>query len=440
MDNRIIQPERALKPAIIVGLQKNTDSHEKTVSELEELGQLLATLGIATAAQIIQKQRTKLSPSHLLGLGKVEEICELVLTHSAGLVVIDHPLTGPQIRNLESLTKCQVLDKTAIILDIFAKHAHSNYAKTQVEIAQLEYLLPHLAGAWTHFGKQKGGGINRGMGEKQIEVDRRRARDRIARLNRKLEQISIEKAEQRKKRQNELKVSLVGYTNCGKTTIMKGLTRSLIEGKNELFATLDASVRVLDPGTRPRILLSDTVGFIRNLPHSLVVSFKSTLEEVVNADLLLHVVDVSIENYAMQIETTNAVLAEIGAKDIPTILLFNKVDQCQEVFLPKILKRNYPNSLVISALDAADILKLREHIFSYFLSQFDLLKIELAVVETLVLSKIHQSCVILSEDYEKEGWVSFTLRVPKSLVGELSRFEVGRSNKEFHDDYSQAKP
>ena len=188
------------------------------------------------------------------------------------------------------------------------------------------------------------------------------------------------------------------------------------------------------------ILLSDTVGFIRNLPHSLVVSFKSTLEEVVNADLLLHVVDVSIENYAMQIETTNAVLAEIGAKDIPTILLFNKVDQCQEVFLPKILKRNYPNSLVISALDAADILKLREHIFSYFLSQFDLLKIELAVVETLVLSKIHQSCVILSEDYEKEGWVSFTLRVPKSLVGELSRFEVGRSNKEFHDDYSQAKP
>lgn len=420
---RIISPDRAHMPAIVVGLQKTQDSQD-LMEGLYELSCLLKTLGIDTAATLVQKQRQRLSPSHLLGTGKVEEICRLVDEKKAGLVVIDHPLSGPQVRNLEKITHCQVLDRSAVILDIFARHAHTNQAKTQVEIAQLEYLLPRLSGAWTHFQRQTGGGVHaRGMGEKQIEVDRRRARERISRLKGRLEQISKERAEQRKKRQNELKVALVGYTNCGKTTLMSALTRSTVMGKDELFATLDSSIRVLDPTTRPKLLLSDTVGFVKQLPHSLVASFKSTLEEVVSADLLLLVVDISHPHYQAQLETTAQVLQEIGADNIPVIHVFNKIDAVEEKFLPRILQRKYPQSMVISALKQEDITRLRDHVFDFFMQRFKLMDLVVPASAKAPLSLIYQSCVILSEEYNDTGVVHFKVRAPEQVFNQLKDYE-----------------
>ncbi|MFK7827558.1 MAG: GTPase HflX [Oligoflexales bacterium] len=418
----LINPEKAILPAILVAIQKNGEDYSLE-DELDELESLLNTLNIKASGRVIQK-RHKLSASHLLGIGKVEEIKNLADQTGAGLVVVDHPLSGPQVRNLEKITNCQVLDRAGIILDIFARHAKSKQAKTQVEIAQLEYLLPRLAGAWTHFQRQTGGGVRaRGMGEKQIEVDRRRARERIAKLSKRLEQIKKERETQRKLRQNEIKVSIVGYTNSGKTTLMKNLTKANIAGKDELFATLDASVRALDPSTRPKILLSDTVGFIRNLPHSLVESFKSTLEEVLNADLLVHVIDLSHPNYHAQMKTTDEVLTEIGAGSIPILLVFNKIDLVDERFLGKILQKKYSGSIAISAHDWEDVKRLRSHLFNYFMTKFRQIKLTVPSNDKSSLSIVYQSCIILDANYETEGVVSFDVRAPETVLARLSRFQ-----------------
>ena len=418
----LINPEKAILPAILVAIQKNGEDYSLE-DELDELESLLNTLNIKASGRVIQR-RHKLSASHLLGIGKVEEIKNLADQTGAGLVVIDHPLSGPQVRNLEKITKCQVLDRAGIILDIFARHAKSKQAKTQVEIAQLEYLLPRLTGAWTHFQRQTGGGVRaRGMGEKQIEVDRRRARERIAKLSKRLDHIKKERETQRKSRQNEIKVSIVGYTNSGKTTLMRNLTKANIAGKDELFATLDASVRALDPSTRPKILLSDTVGFIRNLPHSLVESFKSTLEEVLNADLLLHVVDLSHPNYHAQMKTTEEVLTEIGAGSIPMLIVFNKIDLVDERFLGKILQKKYSGSIAISAHDWEDVKRLRSHLFNYFMTKFRQIKLTVPTNDKSSLSIVYQSCIILDANYETEGVVSFDVRAPETVLARLSRFQ-----------------
>ena len=418
----LINPEKAILPAILVAIQKNGEDYSLE-DELDELESLLNTLNIKASGRVIQK-RHKLSASHLLGIGKVEEIKNLADETGAGLVVIDHPLSGPQVRNLEKITKCQVLDRAGIILDIFARHAKSKQAKTQVEIAQLEYLLPRQTGAWTHFQRQTGGGVRaRGMGEKQIEVDRRRARERIAKLSKRLDHIKKERETQRKSRQNEIKVSIVGYTNSGKTTLMRNLTKANISGKDELFATLDASVRALDPSTRPKILLSDTVGFIRNLPHSLVESFKSTLEEVLNADLLLHVVDLSHPNYHAQMKTTEEVLEEIGAGSIPMLLVFNKIDLVDERFLGKILQKKYNGSIAISAHEWDDVKRLRSHLFNYFMTKFRQIKLTVPSNDKSSLSIVYQSCIILDANYETEGVVSFDVRAPETVLARLSRFQ-----------------
>lgn len=430
METQFLISEEASAGAIIVGVQVNVEQNlDKVIEDLDELESLLQTLNIPTLGRVLQK-RAKLSPSHLLGLGKVEEIRDLVAQTSAKLVIIDHSLSGPQVKNLAAVIGCQVLDRAAVILDIFARHAKTNQAKTQVEIAQLEYLLPRLTGAWTHFQRQTGGGVRaRGMGEKQIEIDRRRARERIGRLQKKLEQIKKERETQRKARRNELKVAIVGYTNSGKTTVMKGLTKATTEGKDKLFATLDASTRTIDPNTRPRILLSDTVGFIRNLPHSLVDSFRSTLEEVLTADLLLHVVDVSSPRYVVQMETTESVLSEIGAGDIPTILVFNKIDLVNETFLPKILQKKYTGSISISAHNWDDIRNLRSHIFNYFDTGFKKAILDVGADDQQALSQIHRLCVIVDANYDQPGFVRFVVRAPEPTLKKLERFIINHDEE-----------
>ncbi|MEI8025583.1 MAG: GTPase HflX [Pseudomonadota bacterium] len=411
----LINIENTFRKAVIVGMQIDEQEYE-IIQDLNELEALLRTLGIATVGRMIQK-RVRPTASHLIGTGKAEEVKALCDQEGAGLVVIDHVLSGPQIRNLESDIKRQVVDRSGVILDIFARHAKTNAAKTQVKIAQLEYLMPRLVGLWTHFGRQSGSGA----GEKQIEMDRRKNRDRIGKLKKRLEEIEGERKVQRRSRRNEIKVAVVGYTNSGKTTLMKGLTSADTDGKDELFATLVASTRPIDPNTRPKILLSDTVGFIRKLPHGLIESFKSTLEEVLDADLLLHVVDVSHTSYNSQMETTAEVLKEIGADHIPTILAFNKMDQVDDPFLPRILKKKYSGSICLSAHSSDDIKRLRNHIFEYFEDKFHEACVLVRPDERDVLSLVHQKCIIIDANYEVEGEIRFHIRAPEIILSKLKK-------------------
>ncbi len=387
--------------AIVVSVLLAGESGERLEEEISELESLLRTLGVQAVGRTLQK-RQKLTANCYIGSGKVQEIKELAQSLGAKLIVFDRNLSGPQVRNLEEMTGMVVLDRTGVILEIFSRHARSNLAKTQVEIARLEYLLPRMTGAWTHFQRQRGGGaLQRGMGEKQIEIDRRRARDRISRLQKQLEHIRKEKATQRKSRSNELKVAIVGYTNSGKTTLMKGLTKSQIAPKDELFATLDTSVKTIDPRTRPKILLSDTVGFIRNLSHSLIESFRTTLEEVSEADLLLHVVDVSYSYYEDHIKVTNSVLAEIGAGDVPQVLIFNKLDRLNDPILPRILRSAYPGCIVISAESEKDILKVRDHIYGFFKKNLVTFKMEVPADNQAAQSLVYRNCIIIEKGFDE---------------------------------------
>ncbi len=417
--------------AVIVGIMLAAESEASSADDLDELESLLRTLGVTVCGRVQQK-RQKLSPGTLLGSGKVEEVKNVADMQEADFVVFDRTLSGPQMRNLETLLCKPVMDRTGVILEIFSRHARSNQAKTQVEIARLEYLLPRLTGAWTHFQRQTGGGVrSRGMGEKQIEIDRRRARERIVRLQKQLEQISKEKQTQRKARLSELKVALVGYTNSGKTTLMRSLTKATIKARDELFATLDTNIKTIDPRTNPKILLSDTVGFIRNLPHSLVESFKSTLDEVSEADLLLHVVDVSHENYKSHMEVTREVLTEIGAGDIPQMMIFNKLDRLNDPMLPKVLHAAYPNSMCLSAIDPDDVLSLRDHVYRFFRRNLVTYEVVVSVEDQELNSMIHRDCLILKSNYEQPPVVTYRLKSTTAIQSRLLKMiELRRSKKQ----------
>ena len=409
--------------AVVIGVLLGSGEESHLNEDLDELTRLLETLGVAVAGRVVQK-RQRLSPKCLVGTGKVMEIKSLLEALCADVVVFDHSLTAPQLRNLEKMLECEVLDRTGVILEIFSRHAKTNQARTQVEIARLEYELPRMTGAWTHFQRQAGGGVrSRGMGEKQLEVDRRRARERIARLHKQLEQIQKEKRTQRKSRSKELKVALVGYTNSGKTTLMKSMTRTDVSGRNELFATLDTNIKVIDPKTRPKILLSDTVGFIKNLPHSLVDSFKSTLDEVLEADLILHVVDVAFSEYRDHIEVTESVLRDIGAAEIPAMIVFNKSDQLDDGVLPRILQSAYLDSIVVSAFSDVDVGRLRNHIFDFFKKNFRYSLLKVSSDEQQVQSLIFNTCVVRSADYSIEGVVIFEVEATPAILQRLKPWQ-----------------
>jgi GTP-binding protein HflX len=417
------------RKAVIVAVELSGEEDQHPKEDLDELQALLMTLGYEVSARVIQK-RQRLTASLLLGAGKVEEIRDAAKETGATMVVFDRTLSPPQVRNLEKITGCEVLDRTGVILEIFARHARSNEAKIQVDIARLEYELPRMGHMWTHLERQSGGGnLQRGMGEKQIEVDRRRARDRIAKLKKELETVRQGRQTRRKARGAELKVSIVGYTNSGKTTVMRGLTKAKIQGENKLFATLDTTVRTIDPTTRPKILLSDTVGFIRNLPHGLVESFKSTLEEVAESDLLLHVVDASHDAYREQMAITDEVLISIGAGDIPTLMVFNKIDACDDPFLPKVLRGAYDMAVAISAQREEDIEQLRRKIYDYF--EMNLMRATLLVAheDAQGLSLVHRYAMILKADYERPGAVVFDVQATKAAMAKLQPYILEEEKK-----------
>ena len=310
--------------AVIVGIITQQQPENKVKEYLDELEFLAETAGAETVKRFTQKLSNPNSVT-FVGKGKFAEIGNYIKDNKVDTIIFDDELTPAQLRNIEKELKCKVLDRTNLILDIFANRAQTAHAKVQVELAQYQYLLPRLKGMWTHLERQKGGIGLRGPGEKEIETDRRIVRDKISRLKKQLEKIDKQKEVQRKSRGRRIRVALVGYTNVGKSTLMNVLSKSNIFAENKLFATLDTTVRKIVIGNLP-FLMSDTVGFIRKLPHHLVESFKSTLDELRESEILLHVVDISHPNFEEHIETVNKTLTEIGAGDKETYMVFNKID------------------------------------------------------------------------------------------------------------------
>ena len=309
---------------MLIGLLQKGQSDRQLTEYLDELAFLTETAGALTLRRFSQKLDAPDSKT-FIGSGKLNEIRDFIAEHKVDLAVFDDELSGTQIRNIEKVLNCRVLDRSNLILDIFAKRARSAQAKAQVELAQYQYLLPRLTRMWTHLEKQRGGIGMRGPGESEIETDRRAIRDRLARLKEQLRAIEKQSATQRKQRGEFVRLALVGYTNVGKSTLMNLLSKSDVFAENKLFATLDTTVRKVVYDRIP-FLLSDTVGFIRKLPHGLIESFKSTLDEVREADVLLHVVDISHPQFEDQIAVVKETLAELGTADKPTLMVFNKID------------------------------------------------------------------------------------------------------------------
>ncbi|MCX6249504.1 MAG: GTPase HflX [Bacteroidetes bacterium] len=366
--------------AVLVGLATRDQDIVKVGEYLEELAFLVDTAGGIPIKRFMQKLDLPDSRTYV-GKGKLEEIRAYISEHEVDIAVFDDELSPSQIRNIEKVLQCRILDRNNLILDIFAHRAKTAYAKTQVELAQCEYLLPRLTRMWTHLEKQRGGIGMRGPGEQEIETDRRILRYRISLLKQKLSEIDKQQTTQRKHRKQLVRVALVGYTNVGKSTVMNLLSKSNVFAENKLFATLDTTVRKVVIHDLP-FLLSDTVGFIRKLPHTLVESFKSTLDEVREADLLIHIADISHPDFEEQIDVVNQTLTDIGVYGKPTILLFNKIDlyahvekdpfdlapaQKQNLTLEELEKtwmaKSHLPSLFISAVEKTNLESLRELIW-----------------------------------------------------------------------------
>ena len=309
---------------VFISVITSNNTEEQVIEYLDELEFLAETAGVVGERRFVQRLDRPNSKTYI-GTGKLEEVKAFIIENEIDLVIFDDELSPSQLRNLERELNCRILDRTNLILDIFAQRAKTAYAKTQVELAQYQYLLPRLTRMWTHLERQRGGIGMRGPGESQIETDRRIILDKISRLKEQLKKIDKQMASQRGNRGNMVRISLVGYTNVGKSTLMNLLAKSDVFAENKLFATLDTTVRKVVIENVP-FLLSDTVGFIRKLPHQLVESFKSTLDEVREADILMHVVDISHPNFDDQIKVVKQTLQEIGAGDKPTFMVFNKID------------------------------------------------------------------------------------------------------------------
>jgi len=437
--------------AMLVSVQLPGVTDAEQQSSLKELKRLCQTLGFEVVGEVTQK-RKGLGAATLLGKGKLVELAawtggtglvpksppsktkateedeeeegdETEPLHlevppaptrepRATVVVIDHDLSPRQLRNIEGATSAEVLDRTGVIIEIFHRHASSRPARLQVEIARLTYVAPRLRA--TGGGERQRGGIGlRGAGESSVELDRRKIRDRISELKEELASIEDESKTRRVRRQEALRVALVGYTNAGKSSLMRALTGSHVFVADKLFATLDTTVRALWPESRPRILVSDTVGFIKKLPHDLVASFRSTLDEALEASLLLQVVDAADPVFRAQMQVTRKVLDEIGAGDVPWILVLNKIDKVDQIEREELLKE-FPAALLVSAKDPADVRRVREAIIGAF--EADMTEVDLVVPYDAgsAIGEVHKVHVI-SESYAEDG-VHYRVRAPESAI------------------------
>ena len=404
-------PKKTKERTMLVAINlKDVSKHlvEEHISELEELA---VTAGADTIFKINQS-RNRFDPAFYIGKGKAEELAQLVELNDIDLVIFDDDLTSVQVRNLEKLFNRKIIDRSGLILDIFALRAKTKEAKTQVELAQLQYLLPRLTRAWTHLSKQYGGIGTKGPGETQIETDRRIIRTRISHLKEKLKKIESQRSTQSSGRKNHVRVSLAGYTNAGKSTLFNLLTKSDVFAEDKLFATLDSTTRTLDLNSSQKMLISDTVGFIRKLPPHLVASFKSTLNEVRDADIILHVIDMSHHFYEDHLKIVDDTLKEFGSKDKIEIKVFNKVDAVKDKSKIEFIRNTYKNSVIISAQKGINISKLIEMLIDAAECSFVEDEISIAIEKTKLVSQIHSLAEVISTKYDN-GSVVLNIRTSK---------------------------
>jgi GTP-binding protein HflX len=426
--------------AVLVGVQLPDASDLEHATHLAELRRLVHTLGYETVATVSQR-RTQTGAGTVLGTGKLKELADLtggpgVIASGAAVrtskarerweaeaaadedsseedagarpqvvagerptvVVVDHELSPSQLRNLEKATGALVLDRTGVIVDIFHRHARSREARMQVEIARLKYMSPRLRESAGRSERQQG----QGAGDSAVELDRRKIRDRLAELNEALAAVQRDQDHRRFARRDQLRVALVGYTNAGKSSLMRALTGSEVLVADRLFATLDTTVRALQPESRPRVLVSDTVGFLRHLPHDLVASFRSTLDEALEASLLLYVVDASDPTCQDQLDVTKAVLRDIGAAEVPSLLLLNKVDRLDEA-ARRGLRERFPEAILLSAHAPGDVAALRQAVLDFFEAQMVEADLLIPYASQGRIGEVYETARVLSETFDEAG-------------------------------------
>ncbi len=384
--------------AIIVGVITPGLSRWEVDDSLNEL-ELLADTAGADVTDRVTQVLPRLSASTYIGKGKVKELKHLVSARKTDLVIFDDDLTPVQLRNLEGSLGCKLLDRSGLILDIFARRAKTAVAKTQVELAQLDYVRSRLSRQWTHLSRQKGGIGTKGPGETQIETDRRLIGLRIATLSERLQRIDRQRTTQRKGREQHTRVSLVGYTNAGKSTLMNALAHTNVVAEDRLFDTLDATIRLIPLAPNKDVLLSDTVGFIRKLPHKLIESFKSTLDEVRESDVLLHLVDVTHPRFDGHVGVVRETLQGLGALDKPMLMVFNKVDALEEHGVLGALRAEYPEAALVSALRGIGLEDLKRRLLDVIEQDFVERIAYVPMSEAKAISHIHRVADVLSEDY-----------------------------------------
>jgi GTP-binding protein HflX len=411
----------------LVGVELKSGSTHQLRESLDELAELAQTAGGEVIGEGVQKVEGANAATYI-GKGKAEEFAKFCAEHNVDTVIFDDELTPAQTRNLEKIFEVKILDRTALILDIFSQRARTREGKLQIELAQLQHLLPRLTRFWGHLSRQKGGiGMRGGEGESQLEADRRKVNERIDRITRDLAAVQQQRETQRAGRlRNQWPLaSIVGYTNAGKSTLLNRLTGAAVLAKDILFATLDPTTRRLRLPTNQNILLTDTVGFIRKLPHGLVESFKATLEEVVQADLLLHVVDVSHPQADEQIAAVNSVLHELGAGDKPTLMVFNKVDQLNGGNTLTRLHELYPNSVAISARTGQGVDELLAEISTQIRPERELVDLKIPHEEAALIARLHKVGQVLERKYLTKV-AKFKARIPPQYHAEFAAFIVGK--------------
>lgn len=389
---------------------------------LAELRGLAKTAGADVLADVVQN-RQKPDPATYIGKGKLQELEEVVAANNANVVIFDHELLPSQVKNIEQVTQAKVIDRTELILDIFATRAQTKQARMQVELAQLEYFRPRLKRLWTHLERHGGGIGTRGPGEQQIETDRRLLDKKIRDLKARLSVIQQRKSREVKARQTELRVCLVGYTNAGKSTLMRRLTGADVLVADKLFATLDTRTRQWIIPELGKVLLSDTVGFIRNLPHDLIESFKATLEEATHADLLLHVVDASNPQARQQIEAVNSVLTEIGAREIPSVLVLNQTDRLDDLGRLHALEQLHPRAVAISAAVGDGINKLQEMIAETLSERYVVAQVRTTAGNGKLLAYLNRLAQVLEQTYDGDDML-LTVRAPRHVLDRIDTNEA----------------
>lgn len=405
--------------AILVSLKTHDVTREVAEEHLDELEMLASTAGAQTVFKIMQ-DRSRIDPAHYIGKGKAEELADLADLNEIELIIFDDDLNPTQVRNLEKLINKKIIDRSGLILDIFASRAKTKEAKTQVELAQLQYLLPRLTRAWTHLSKQFGGIGTKGPGETQIETDRRIIRTRIAKLKERLAKIESQTITKSLKRQEYINATLVGYTNAGKSTLINLLTDADVLAENKLFATLDSTTRSMFIDKNKQIMISDTVGFIRKLPHHLVASFKSTLNVVKDADIILHVVDASHPFFEDHIGIVEKTLKDLKCQNKTQVIIFNKIDDVREKNKIDYLSNKFKNSILISALRGINISALKEKLVEIYEEQHVEKSYLLNSKDSKLISQIHSLAEVSSINYEDDS-VSIKIKSSKENIIKIER-------------------